>query len=413
MLRGNIRNETYKEKIGALLERRNQRAHRWAFRCFGKRLAGGRMPFAVAAVPPPAGTLPPAAALARPFAAVSMRHRSRGGCCALICITPASGQWAGGAGSVICMGPGGGQWGGVRRTRWGGDVCLRAGRRGAAVGAGDTARGRGGRGDLPGPAGTPRHPPGLGSATAAAAAGKMSVAGLKKQFHKASQVRAAAPAAVAPTPRGLCRWWVVRPAPAAAGSSTFSFQVAASLSGTSGVFPSALPLGPPLYYCLLGSRADPCRRGLPAAFFCLGLRVFPWVVNICYLMLGSRWYLEASVKDVGCRVLVFSWRVHCVVLPQTSNLLSNLAYHVFVLKRVSYVSRVFPPFLDAVFYLFLGEPSSFPNPFLSGFLVSFIVCFSLILLLISLKRETPFCQAGGRVALHRTTVPTQSPMLAR
>lgn len=64
---------------------------------------------------------------------------------ALVYIAPASGQWAGGSVPVICMGPSRGQWGGA---------AARARRAmfpsGAGAGAGDTARGRAGRGDLPG-----------------------------------------------------------------------------------------------------------------------------------------------------------------------------------------------------------------------------------------------------------------------
>lgn len=64
-------------------------------------------------------------------------------------------------------------------------------------------------------------------------------------------------------------------------------------------------------------------------------------------------------------------------------------------------------------YLFLGEPSSSPNPILSCSLFFLIMCFSLIVSLISLKREARFCWAGGLCVLGASIVLTQSPTSVR
>lgn len=191
----------------------------------------------------------------------------RGRLRALIYISSASGQWAGNSGFCNLHGPRRWPMGWLSRIPLG-RRCVT--QREAGPGAG-TCRARG-----------------LGSAAAPGSrGGKMSVAGLKKQFHKASQVRGAVPGAgaVAEPQRGLCCWRGVRPAPApgrppqgAADSST-TFWVAASPRGA---VPSASPLGPPF---IIASCVDPYETGLPVSGFCLGFQVLLLVTRICYLML--------------------------------------------------------------------------------------------------------------------------------
>jgi len=193
----------------------------------------------------------------------------------------------------------------------------------------------------------------------------MSVAGLKKQFHKASQVRGAGAGAGAATEprRGASLLAEGSPharLPAAAGSST-SAEVAASLSGTS-VLPSALPLAPPCCYCRLASGVDPCQGGLPVSFLCLGLGRFLLVIDVCDSVLGLCLCSEASVKDTGCRVLAFP---RGVVVFCHKVLFCCPIWHTVCLSYRRYRSRVFPSFLDALLLSFLGEPSSAPDPLLS------------------------------------------------
>lgn len=56
---------------------------------------------------------------------------------------------------------------------------------------------------------------------------------------------------------------------------------------------------------IIASGVDPCGRGLPFSFFCLGLRVFLLGINTRYFVLGLCSYSEASVKGAGCRVRAF------------------------------------------------------------------------------------------------------------
>lgn len=122
-----------------------------------------------------------------PCAAVSMQQRSVGGFERSFTYPPQGANGQASPGSAICMCPGAGQWGGAHGSRSEGDVSPRAGRR--------VTQREAGPGAGPGQRRCPGEP-----------RGKMSVAGLKKQFHKASQVRGAAPGAGAEAElqRGLC-----------------------------------------------------------------------------------------------------------------------------------------------------------------------------------------------------------------
>lgn len=120
-----------------------------------------------------------------------------------------------------------------------GPLWRRCTQRRGAPGPWVTQRGAAGtRRDVPWPAGALRR-------------AKMSVAGLKKQFHKASQVRERLRAAAEPC-REIGRWWVARPEPAAArllqGAADTSIFFAtvvtsASLPGTAGNVVSSFTSG--------------------------------------------------------------------------------------------------------------------------------------------------------------------------
>lgn len=223
-----------------------------------------------------------------------MRQRGVCVCERYICIAPAIGQWAGDYGSVICMGADGSQWGVSRRARLEGDVSIGAGRWVTPREAGPAARAAGtcrplGLSPVTAPHGTapPRAPPRPAPGTAASGSrrgGKMSVAGLKKQFHKASQVRGAVPGAGAVAEPQGGALLLMRGSPCARSKAQRLPRASPgwwhrSLAARAAL-PSALPLRPPPFCDRLLPLVLILSRGLPVPFCCSGLRVVQLLICI-------------------------------------------------------------------------------------------------------------------------------------